>query len=134
MINRINEMLTSVLKNVETLSEKLIPEAVTSFHAFILLGANIKAKKHQTSVTKVATWICEEISSNDVNNRIIISYQYKDQELHRYECLHRSEQATLSGQKPIHTYHKSQVSSNDVHLLHLSHRRQFRARQHEFGQ
>lgn len=74
MINRKNEMLTSVLKNVETLSEKLIPEAVTSFHDFILLGANIKAKKHQTSVTKVATWICEEISSNDVNNRIIIFY------------------------------------------------------------
>lgn len=133
MINKITEMLKSALKKVETLVEKLIPEAVTSFHAFILLGANIKAKKHQTSVTKVATWICEEISSRGMNRKIM-TQQYKDQELHHYECLHRSEQATLSGQKPIHTYHKNQVSSNDVHLLHLSHRRQFRARQHEFGQ
>jgi hypothetical protein len=74
MINKITEMLKSALKKVETLVEKLIPGAVTDFQFFFLSGAKAKAKIHQTSVTKVATWICEEISSNDVNNRIIISY------------------------------------------------------------
>ena len=71
MINIITGMLTSALKNVETLFEKEIPCAVTSFHAFILLGANPKEKMHQTSVTRVATWICVEISSREVNRKII---------------------------------------------------------------
>ena len=71
MINRINEILTSALKNVETLAEKLIPGAVTAFHVFFLSGAKAKAKKHQTRATKVATWTCEEISLKGVNRKII---------------------------------------------------------------
>ena len=70
-MNIITEMLKSALKKVETLVEKLIPGAVTAFHAFFLSGAKTKAKKHQTRATKVATWTCEEISLRGVNRKII---------------------------------------------------------------
>jgi predicted O-methyltransferase YrrM len=70
-MNKIAEMLKSALKKVETLVEKLIPGAVTVFHTFFLSGAKAKAKKHQTRTTKVATWACEEISSRELNRKII---------------------------------------------------------------
>ena len=70
-MNKIAEMLKSALKKVETLVEKLIPGAVTVFHTFFLSGAKAKAKKHQTRTTKVATWTCEEISSRELNRKII---------------------------------------------------------------